>query len=756
MRDAEGEGIVVLHVDDDDAFASLTATYLERIDAGLSVRSETSVETALDRLAVEPVDCVVSDYEMPEATGIDFLDRVRDLDATLPFVLYTGRGSEEVASEAISAGVTDYVRKGGGTAQYEVLANRVRNAVERHRVERSLSESERRHERFVEASPASIVIFDSSGRIRYANESAATLVGADEAADLVGRDALSFVHPDDRASSEQRIRRVLGRDEVAPRTETRLLTLDGDLLHATIASAPVSFRGEPAGQVVLTDVTAQREREEALRTRAAVMNTALDGLALLSGETFVEVNRAHARIYGYERPEEFVGTSWKRLYGEREADRIEHEVLPTLEEEGWWRGEATGRRRDGSEFPQSLSLSLTDDGEVVCAVRDVTDQHERERALGALHEATRDLMRAETREEVATTAAEAASDAIGFSLSSVRWYDPEREALSPAAATEAARELLGPFEPFERGESLSWETFDTGDPTVFEDIDDHAAASHANTGLRTVMKFSLDDHGVLTMGSTSADDVTDADVFLARVLAANAETALDRAERERQLRERERELTRQNERLDEFASLLAHDVRNPLNVAMGHLDLAGRECESTHIERVATAHDRIGALVEDVLALAREGGRIEEPTPVDLGRSARRAWENVETGGATLETTCSRAVFGAECRLERLFENLFRNAIEHGGERVTVRVDDLPGGFSVADDGPGVPEEVRGELFEPGVTASPTGTGFGLAIVEEIAEAHGWSVTLAEGGSGARFEFDGVFEPAPPRDGSEA
>ncbi|WP_331235956.1 PAS domain S-box protein [Natronorarus salvus] len=753
MRDAGHDGISVLHVDDDAAFASLTATYLERIDAGLSVRSETSVETAVDRLSSTAVDCVVSDYEMPEATGIDFLDRVRELDATLPFVLYTGRGSEEVASEAISAGVTDYVRKGGGTAQYEVLANRIRNAVERHRAERSLSESERRHERLIEASPASIVILDAGGTIRYANESAATLVGADEGAELVGRDGLSFVHPDDRARSEERIRRVLARDEVAPRTETRLLTLDGDVLYATIATAPVRFRGEPAGQVVLTDVTARREREEALRTRAAVMNTALDGLALLSGETFVEVNRAHARIYGYERPEELVGTSWKRLYAEREADRIEHEVLPTLDEEGGWRGEATGRRRDGSGFPQSLSLSLTDDGEIVCAVRDVTEQHDRERTLGVLHEATRRLMRAGDRGEVARITTDAASDVLGFPLCSVRWYDAERDTLVPAAVTDEARTLLGPIEPFERGESLSWETFDTGEPSVFEDIREHDAALHATTGVRTMLKLSLGEHGLLTMASRTADDVTDADVFLARVLAANAEAALDRAERERQLRERECELTRQNERLDEFASLLAHDIRNPLNVATGHLDLARRERESDHLDRVASAHDRMAALVEDVLSLAREGGRIEAPEPVDLARTAERAWANVEIGETTLETTCSRPVLGDTRRLERLFENLFRNAVEHAGEEVTVRVGDLPDGFFVADDGPGVPEDVVEDLFEPGITASPTGTGFGLAIVEEIAEAHGWSVTLRESASGARFEVRGVHDATADTDG---
>ncbi|MFB6137952.1 MAG: response regulator [Halobacteriaceae archaeon] len=129
-------GVRILHVDDDAAFCDLTATALERADEEFEVVTETSAGDALDRLERESVDCVVSDYQMPGMDGVEFLRAVRESRPDLPFVLFTGQGSEDVASEAITAGATDYLQKRPGTEQYELLANRVQNAVEQFRSER--------------------------------------------------------------------------------------------------------------------------------------------------------------------------------------------------------------------------------------------------------------------------------------------------------------------------------------------------------------------------------------------------------------------------------------------------------------------------------------------------------------------------------------------------------------------------------------------------------------------------------------------
>ncbi|MHB9286426.1 histidine kinase N-terminal 7TM domain-containing protein [Halobacteriales archaeon Cl-PHB] len=207
---------------------------------------------------------------------------------------------------------------------------------------------------------------------------------------------------------------------------------------------------------------------------------------------------------------------------------------------------------------------------------------------------------------------------------------------------------------------------------------------------------------------------------------------------------RENELERQNRRLDEFAGLLSHDLRNPLNVAMGRLGVARDTGDLDHLDHVADAHDRIEKLIDDALVLAREGKDIEDPERVDLATVAWDAWQHVETGDASLTVDADLSLLADPSRLSQLLENLYRNAVEHGGETVELTVEPLADsrGFGVSDDGPGIPAARREEVLEPGVSSSDTGTGFGLAIVSAIAEAHGWTVTVTESESGgARFEF---------------
>jgi signal transduction histidine kinase len=156
------------------------------------------------------------------------------------------------------------------------------------------------------------------------------------------------------------------------------------------------------------------------------------------------------------------------------------------------------------------------------------------------------------------------------------------------------------------------------------------------------------------------------------------------------------------------------------------------------------------ALTEEVLTLARNGRVVEGCTPVALREVARNAWTMADTGEADLTLTdaaTGRDVLADAERLQQLFENVFRNAAEHAGPAPTVTVGTLPdrAGFWVADDGPGIPPEDRDRIFESGYTTDETGTGFGLGIVERVAEAHGWTVSVAgDASSGARFEVAGV------------
>ena len=221
-------------------------------------------------------------------------------------------------------------------------------------------------------------------------------------------------------------------------------------------------------------------------------------------------------------------------------------------------------------------------------------------------------------------------------------------------------------------------------------------------------------------------------------------------------REREHELERRNRELNWFASVVSHDLRNPLNVASGTLDLARETGEEQHFETVEQSLDRMERLIEEVLMLA-EGGDADTEV-VRLDDVARQAWEHVATGDAALNVETDRRLLANRDQLLQLFENLYRNSIEHGTDSpgaapartdgappLTVTVGDLPDGFFVADDGPGIPAEERDEVFEHGYSTGSEGSGLGLTIVEHVTSAHGWAVAATESEEGgARFEITGI------------
>jgi PAS domain S-box-containing protein len=214
---------------------------------------------------------------------------------------------------------------------------------------------------------------------------------------------------------------------------------------------------------------------------------------------------------------------------------------------------------------------------------------------------------------------------------------------------------------------------------------------------------------------------------------------------------RERELEQKTERLDEFAGIVSHDLQSPLMIADSRVSMAGNACECggalEHIEAASEALDRMDEIIDATLALAREGQIVDETERVDLTDLADRCFQTVAPPETELEAVIEGLTICADPdRLRHILENLFANAVDHGGDTVTIRIGETEAdGFYVADDGPGIPDEEREEIFEPGYSMSEDGTGFGLAIVEEIVKAHGWDIEVAESDAGgARFEITDV------------
>jgi PAS domain S-box-containing protein len=272
---------------------------------------------------------------------------------------------------------------------------------------------------------------------------------------------------------------------------------------------------------------------------------------------------------------------------------------------------------------------------------------------------------------------------------------------------------------------------------------DEVVRSHLQRAIRTdgvelERTFQRRDGGEFH-GSGTLTAVQNGDDLLGYVLVL-----ADRTEE----RERRDQLERRNNQLEAFASVVSHDLRNPLNVAIGNIGMARKkEDDQSQLESAEEALERMEQLIEDVLALARQGKDVDEFERVELSETVQLAWGTIDQKRAEMSYSGLSAITADGERLRRLFENLFRNAIEHGGEDVGIfagMLDDGEG-FYIADNGPGIPEHKRDEIFEAGYTTGEEGTGLGLAIVRSIVEAHGWEIAAAESADGgARFDISGV------------
>ena len=1106
----ESTGVSVLLVDDDSVLAELTADILSERESQFTVETSTSASEGLDRLAANDFDCIVSDYDMPGQNGIEFLKNVREDYPGLPFILYTGQGSEAVASDAIAAGVTDYLQKESGTGQYTVLANQIRNAVERHRQRERAQATRDRLRQIIDMLPQLVFAKDETGEFLLANEATADAYGT-SVSNLEGSTDADFADSEEEVSQfRSDDQTVIESGEPKHIPEEALTTADGKtrLLETTkIPYDPVETNSS-AVLGISTDITQRKERKNELEIQSAAMEAAMDGISILNEDSeYIYMNQAHANIFGYDA-DELIGSTWRRLYGDDEIRRIEREVLPVVENEGEWRGETVGKRRDETPVSQEITLSLLDDGGLICTNRDITERKEREQKLkqtntvlrtivenlpmGVLVEdAERDVLmandllgetlgkpidsdqlvgrdcaaaaeelknqfadpegfiqgiadRIERREAVQNEELTLADnrvverDYVPYTLpegeailwlyrdvterkqrkeelerssqflrdtqevaavggweftiqsESLRWsdemyhihgvsretnvtfedaitsYHPEdRETLRKAfnrLATggepyelevriltveggvrwisalgepeyedddivavqgtfqditerkEREQEVRMVRERFERfagnvqdaffllptdysetkyvnpaveiiygitpeeayDDSTAWlrhvHTDDKDellknleaqqDGTVEWPIEQEFRVNHPNRGVRWVQarldvitnengdpfritgvttditrrierkqqleqqteelehlankyesqyRTLFEEAPVMTVLTRSEDDrpiIEDYNSQFVETLGYDADaitgselTEFYTPESEEELqsggysrsingeftREKrdlvandgevveallrsvprrtadgeiigtvamyiditEREsVKRTNKRLEEFTSVVSHDLRNPLQVATGGIEMASIECDSDYLDEAEKGLNRMETLIDDLLMLAREGKEVTDAQPFDLATMINGCWETVDTGQAALFNNAERSILADKSRLKQVFENLFRNSIEHGGPDVTVTVGELDDGFYIEDDGPGISSEEYDDIFEAGYSKSADGTGFGLSIVEEIVTAHGWQIRVTGGiDDGARFEvMDVEFE----------
>lgn len=558
--------------------------------------------------------------------------------------------------------------------------------------------------------PFGVLVEDSTREIIATNEVIGDLFDLPgSAAELTGRDCeQAAVEVKDRfADPDEFLTRT---DELLDRRET---VLDEPLRMAdgrTLARSYVPYclpEGE-ANLWLYRDITERTEQQKRFR---AFLENSTDIITVLEPDgTFQYQSPSSERVLGYE-PEEVLGeTAFEYVHPDDREGVMETfseavtdpEMTPTVE--------YRFRHKNGSwRWLESRGTNQLDNPAIegfVVNSRDITERtaHERE------------LQRVRNRMEFALEVTDAIVWDWNVETDQATFYPSEERLYGTTVDTRAEfMDVLHPEDRQDVREALE-HSLDTGEPK-YEEV--RIVRNGDVRWIEAPGKPVRDDDGPTRMIGV-ARDIT---------------------ERKR----KERALQRQNERLEQFASMLSHDLRNPLNVAQRRLDFVRDEDDSDHLAAIERAHERMERLIDDILLFAREGNHLHETELIGLAAIADRSWHTVATPDATLVIETERTIRANESRLQQLLENLIRNAIDHGGEDVTIRIGELAEerGFYVADDGPGIPEGERDQVFDVGYSTAAAGTGFGLAIVREIAQAHEWAVSVTESkDGGARFEFE--------------
>jgi PAS domain S-box-containing protein len=718
------ESIEILHVDDEADFVDLSSTVLERENKRFAIKTATSAQEGLTELSDE-TDCIISDYDMPGTNGLEFLEEVRDMCSDIPFILFTGKGSEEVASEAISMGVTDYLRKRSGSEQYELLANRIETAVGQYRAEQKV---ERHNYLFSKAHDlADVGVWEWSPQTEdgYYSDQVYEIYGADSSRECNPEDDIDeFYHPDDRETVRTAFKQAIEAGEHYD-IEARIVAADGTTKWVRTLGDPVFEHGScQRVRGTIREITERKERERELEQQRKRLTVALEssnaGVWEWAPETDEVVwHESTERLFGLE-PGSFEGTY------EAFAERVHDEDIGTLEDA------IDEALPTDDPFEAEYRIQSEDNGDIwiyaraefvdiegfspryIGVVSDITERKQREHELERAKERYRTLL-------------DAAPDAI---------FVADAESGEIQQTNKAASELLDRS----REEIVGMHQTDLHPP---ERVEEYAKKfrEHVTSGTARAER----------LGEGTDIYVRDADgaeipvEISARTVEIEGRDFIQGYFRDiTDRKEREKELQRQNERLDEFVSVVSHDLRNPLSTLSLWLDMVETE-DTDEIERCRRAVTRMDQLIDDLLALARHGETDSESEPVSLSEVTSECWETTPTAEAELFVETDASVVAERARLKQLFENLFTNAVTHGGEAVSITVGHTDGGFYVEDDGVGIPESERERSLEAGYSTSDSGTGLGLNIVKQVVLAEGWEIHVTESAKGgARFEITGV------------
>ncbi|SEQ27517.1 PAS domain-containing protein [Natrinema salaciae] len=523
-----------------------------------------------------------------------------------------------------------------------------------------------------------------------------------------------------------------------------------------------AYPSETGLSVYMRDVTERRAQETTLAQHAAVVEAVRDAVITLDrNREIVSVNGATESVFDTDRSAllgEHVETLTELagIDGERavdigqaitdvdvgNADRRQLE-LPYIGPDG------------GDRMGEFRFVPIEDDvATVAVVVRDVTDQHEYERVVTSLHEITRWLLESDDPEEICAISVHAGSDLLDLPISGVWLLEEEQGYLEPVAGTAGAHDEFGGLPRFHPSEGLVWDVFEAGEVERFDDLETVDDLYNPDTPLRSEIIAPIGTHGILMTGALDPHRFDETDVDLISTLVENTRAALDRADRERILRDRTAELEHQTDRLEAVAELLSTDLKRQLDAVADALDddSGADEWEFPLAEdTVETTLDRAERLVDDVREFARNASAVGTRTRLRLESAVADALSDSRLDEDEIVVDASAALRADPDRFVHLLETAFDSAVARADGSVTVQVglvgfdDDGSRGFFLLDDGTEIPPNAHDRVLDPIADDHTAIDGLGLALVRAIADAHDWTCTVTNGyNGGTRIEIRDV------------
>ncbi|SFL32643.1 PAS domain S-box-containing protein [Halogranum rubrum] len=640
----------ILLVGTNDWITELAAALKAQADA--TVQRVRTKSEATDVIRTHTTDCLISEYALGEATGLELLREIRAETTALPVLLGTAAGSEAIASEAIEAGVTDYIALTDPIERMtEELVERTERAIRSAQRSATQRERARQFDAIFNDSRTATWVLDPNGALARVNETARQMIDEDVET-LVGEPFWTLPWWSQADATEAEVHQIVESaldgtfgNVVVPQPQhienPRVVDLSvrpvenehGDLVSIVVEGVDITER-----------VDLERDLRRSEELHRVTLNNMTDTVLITNedGEYTYVCPNVHF-IFGYTADEIHEQEAIGDLLGDDFFDRDE------LAAEGVLKNiETTATDKAGNEHTLLVNVREVSiqDGTLLFSCRDITKRKQREEALATLQETARDFLYAETHQEIAQHVVDDTPGVLDLDASAVYLFDADTNDLRPAAHSTTMRELNGPLPTVHAdGETLPSFSFVEGKTLFFDDVHEADRLENRATDLRSAAYIPLGNHGVFVAGSNQVGVFDDVTRELADLLAATAEAALDRVTRESRLRKQDRTLQGQNEQLTAL---------NRINETIREIDQALVQAETREeidhtVCELLTADDRfrfawVGTVdpttdtVEPRAWAGSERGYLDSQTFAVNASDTEPAGQTAATGNVTIVT----------------------------------------------------------------------------------------------------------------------